>query len=161
MDTLSLERERVKRERENPKGTICRCCDQYAKLYRRKFNSGMAYGLILIFKYTFKNSPPHGWIKVTHVLAKEYGVNANAVEYSKLKLWGLIEPNKEPRDEESDTKDSGLWRITENGVLFVRRAISIPKKVHLYNNEVFGYSEESISIDEALGNHFKYSELMS
>ena len=158
MDTLLQERERILRERETPKGTVCRCCGQYAKLYRRKFNSGMAYALILIFKHTFKNSPPGGWIKITHVLAKEYGVNANAVEYSKLKLWNLIEPKL---SDDRDVKDSGLWRITEKGVLFVRRAISIPKKVYLYNNEISGYSDESTGIDEALGDHFKYSELMS
>lgn len=158
MDTLVEERERVLRERDSPKGTVCRCCDQYAKLYRRKFNSGMAYALILIFKYTFKNTPPGGWMHVTQVLAKEYGVNANAVEYSKLKLWGLVEQRT---NEDRDTKDSGLWRITEKGVTFVRRATQIPKKVFIYNNEVCGYSEEQTGIDEALGDGFKYSELMS
>jgi hypothetical protein len=76
-----------------------------------------------------------------------------------LRHWKLIEQQEQP-DGERSKKASGFWRPTELGVNFVRRMARVPSHVVLYNNEVEGFTETTTDIEEALGKHFDYAELM-
>ena len=54
-----------------------------------------------------------------------------------------------------------LYRPTLKGGKFVRNKITVPSHVILLRNEVIGWSETHINIEEALGEHFNYYELMN
>ncbi len=79
-------------------------------------------------------------------------------DYAKLRHWGLAE--LKPNDDDPSKKDSGLWRPTEKGRRFAYRQIRVPRYVYLYKNKVMGFSEETISIEEALKVSFDYDDLM-
>ena len=137
-------------------GANCPCCNQFVKLYKRPFNSGMAYSLILIYKLHLKY--PNEWIHLQEKFATEYKLNSNSMDYSQLERWELTERMRGIREDGSSCV--GFWRITQKGIRFVLRKTTIPKRVHIYNDKVYGFSGEEIYIEKGLSNKFDYSELM-
>ena len=140
-------------------GASCPCCDQYVKLYKRKLNSSMAYALLMIYKFFENNSDE--WLHVPSYLSR---INSTATvrggDWSKLRHWGLIEAQKAVRDDGSERV--GHYRITELGKQFVRSQARVRKHVYLYNQRpIKRPDDETVSIVEALGEKFDYTELMS
>jgi hypothetical protein len=45
--------------------------------------------------------------------------------------------------------------------MFVKHGREKPKNVFLYNNKIQGFSEETTTIKQALGDKFDFEELMS
>lgn len=130
------------------KGTKCPCCGQSVKLYKRKFNAGIAVFLIKLHKAT-KNG---NFIHASEVLN-----GTKSLDYSIAVHWGLIEGDSEEVD---GKRQSGMWRITEKGSQFVKNLRNIPSHIHIYNNTFVGFGEETIDIEQALGDKFDYEELM-
>jgi hypothetical protein len=138
-------------------GVECPCCKNYTKQYVRKFNSGMAYGLIKIYIIS-KNKD---YIHVSNEFIKEGISNPIKLEYSKLRYWGLLE-SKEKEKTVNDEKDNiGYWRITDKGRKFVENKIHIKERIKLINGEFHGFDGNDINIIDALKNKFNYNELMS
>lgn len=139
-------------------GAKCPCCDQFVKLYKRKLNSSMAHGLILIYKF-FENNDDE-WLHVPSYLSRiSSSATVRGGDWSKLRYWGLIEGEKGTRDDGSERV--GTYRITGRGKQFVLSQIHVPKHVYLYNqNPVSRDDGETITIKEALGEKFNYAELM-
>jgi hypothetical protein len=133
------------------KGAPCPCCGQFAKIYRRKINSGMAYGMVLFFK-------KFGWDQQWVHVPRETSLSRLGGDWAKLALWGLIEERGEVR--EDGGKHAGWWRITEAGVAWVSGRIRVPRFVNLYNGEVLGVDGDQVSIKDAIGDRFNYDELM-
>jgi hypothetical protein len=148
---LSVARAKLEKDRE--KGAHCPCCDQYAKIYNRKLNSAMAKSLILVEKY-FNKPYAEEYLHIENYLAKY----TRATDFYKLRFWGLIESKGEQRRDGSP--HAGFWKMLPKGHEFVRNQIRVPMRVALYNDEFMGESDETISIVEALGEHFDYQELM-
>lgn len=142
------------------KGVRCPCCRQNVKQYKRRFNSGMAVSLIYIIRLTKSGilDDNDGWMNIQVEFAKHYNQNANRMDYSQLKRWGLIEQKLNFTD--PTKKESGFWRITQKGINVANRRGAIPKYVYLYNDEIEGFSDETVVITEALKAPFDYSELM-
>lgn len=139
--------------RENfKKGIACPCCGQFVKLYKRKLNSGMARTLIYIYNHSKQD-----WLNV-----KDY-LRANSLpnnhDWTLLHYWGLLQ--EKGGDPEHGGKTIGEWRVTNKGVDFIRNIISVPSHIEIYNNRLYGYTENYINIIEALGKHFDYKELMN
>lgn len=138
-------------------GVDCPCCNQRVQLYDYKLFSSSALALIVLYRLSKQD------INQPYFHAREfaYGVNGEgrATHYTDMKFWGLIEkmPNDDPKK-----KSSGFWRITDQGRLFVEGKIKVPSRILVFNNKFYGYTDKSelISIRDALGNHFDYSELM-
>lgn len=147
-------------------GAKCPCCKQHAKIYKRKLNSGMAASLIAFAKVTQQTQPKDGWLKVPDDFVqttKLVTVLSNR-EYNKLRFWGLLEGQGPDQSLEADTPYSGMWRITELGLKFVRGDAKVARHVYLYDNRQMkgptsGVVEE-IDIKQALGDKFNYIELM-
>ena len=128
-------------------GVPCPCCTQLVKLYGYKINVGMVVVLIKMYKFGKE------WV---HPLID---LKTNNGDYAKLRFWGLVEPkSKEPTE---DKKASGYWRITEEGKKFVEGNKLVKEKAFLFNNKCYGFKGKEITIIEALGKKFSYSELMS
>jgi hypothetical protein len=134
-------------------GTRCPCCARLCRLYPRKLNSGIARSLIWLVK-SYEDYPR--WIDVP---AEGTKVVTRSRELGKLVHWGLIlrRPNDNPRK-----KTSGLWKPTQAGIDFVYDRVTVVSHVYLtYDNILRGYSKKQISIQDALGQHFHYQELMN
>lgn len=144
--TLLDARRYVQNKREE--GVFCPCCGQYAKTYRRKLNSEMALWLIWLVKQ-FKLKPDD-WVDVKTAPLR-------GGDYGKLIHWGLA---AQCLNTDKTKRTSGLWKPTEKGIHFSQRRVRVPSHVYLYNNEVLGFRDTLIDIEEALGERFDYAELM-
>ena len=137
------------------RGVVCPCCDQYAKIYKRKFNSSMARGLITLARYA-STHPQEEWFHLATIFrdAKVCASNDGAL----LRHWGLIAPFKGQRKDGS--KRVGYHRLTDLGKSFARGIGTIPAYAVLYSEELLRLSEEQVTMKAALGAKFSFEELM-
>lgn len=138
MDSLAEAREFVE-DGIRDKGVTCPCCGQFAKLYPRTLNGQMASALIKCWRAAGTD-----WFHVPTL------VPARADE-AKLRYWGFIE---------QDPTRNGYWRVTEQGVQFIRQLIRVPRQALVYNTRLYGFKGPDWGIKEALGQKFDYDELM-
>jgi hypothetical protein len=151
--TLTEARDYVKAGRDV--GVYCPCCNQYARIYKRKMNTGMALALLYMFIEYFNTAKE--WIHVEELFIKRNHKCSH--DWALLRFWGLIEENNEPS--EPDKKTNGLWRITARGKSFVNDTrLRLPSKAIIYNNKLIGFNDDMITIKQALGSQFDYEELI-
>jgi hypothetical protein len=161
------------------KGVECPCCGRFVKLYKRVMSSSMAYALILIDRHFRQSSE---WLHVQSYIVDLPDLNPKARaavrgDFAKLSYWGLLcehpkvelggrRKNASPPSSERPKRPvkppprSGLWRITHKGRQFVDGVIRVPSHALVYKRVARGFSEETVSIREALGERFDYDELM-
>ena len=137
-------------------GAHCPCCTQFAKIYERRLNSGMAACLLILYRIA-KEMRTEEWIYVPAWVSSHPAL-ANSREYPKLRYWGLVEQRE---NEDPDKKDSGFWRLTESGRNFVRGELEISSHVRLYDGRSLGFSGKPVTLKDCLGNRFSYQELMN
>lgn len=138
-------------------GINCPCCNQYVKLYKRKLNSSMAYGLIVITQKR-NGINTSDWFNMEDYF-KDLPVPATLRgDMPKLRHWGLLE--KKPGHKEDGNKSVGLYRLTSAGKNFVDGLTTVSEKAKLYNQKFYGFDGDQINIKQALGNKFNYNELM-
>lgn len=128
-------------------GAECPCCTQYAKVYRRKINSGMARALINQWRAAGQQlvHTKDLWLKFSK-------------EAAQLQWWGLIAQDQTPRD---DGGQSGWWNITDLGADFIRNRLSVPKYAYVYDGRLLRLdTSKSVNIIDCLGTRFDYQELM-
>ena len=137
-------------------GVICPCCDQNAQTYRVGMSSSMAVALITIANMSeLKSDGTYPWIYIPNV--PECLKLAGA--WAKIRYFDtLIE---EAPKERPDGGHAGWWRISTEGMRFVRAGTTIPKFVFLYNGEKLGQSDERVTIKDALGKKFDLRELLN
>lgn len=141
--------------RENwDEGVECPCCHQFVKRQKRILYSSMAYVLILIYKEQKKIGMDE-WVNVHQLMRNQ---KINVPDYTKFKFWDFLEAKIERRDD--DSSRNGMWRITRKGVAFIKGQILAPKYFWVYNDKVFGASDQQVNIKEALGKKFDYMEMM-
>lgn len=134
-------------------GTDCPLCGQHAKIYRRKINTTLAKALITM--YSTHDWLPDGGSDYMHVPS----LPGDTHEASQLAWWGLIE---EEHVQRPDGGRAGYWRLTWRGRCFVEHRIKVPKYAEVYNGRCIGMdSSEMVTIKDALGTRFNYSELMA
>lgn len=145
LETLAEARQFLKDNYQE--GTICPCCGQNVKLYKRKLGSSQARALIFMFKQT---------VKWTHIrdIVKEINIHG---DLAKLKYWNLVE---ERPNNDTKKKNSGWWTLTKEGEQFVSGRKEVPSHILIYNAKFLGYSGTTTTIKQALGKHFDYEELM-
>ena len=128
-------------------GTNCPCCGQKVKLWRKKPISTAVASLCKLVKMYDG--------KALHL--DKFNVVKKDRNFNQLVLWGLIRPEYN----EGETKRaSGEWHPTAKGIMFVNEVRSIRKYVYTYDNKVVKFSDETITVREALGNKFNYQELI-
>jgi len=127
-------------------GMDCPCCGQLVKQYRRSISNQMAKSLIKLY---------HLPIGFHH--RRDFDEGFTCGDFAKLKYWNLIHPKE---NEDSEKKDSGVWRTTSAGMAFVRNTLKVSKYALIYNGDLRGYEGKLIDIEQALGLKFNYEELM-
>jgi hypothetical protein len=78
-------------------------------------------------------------------------------DFSRLTHWGMIET---VACDDPTKRTAGMWRATRAGIDFARGLTRVESHVLVYNNESHGLTGERISVIDALGGQFDYSELM-
>lgn len=161
-DTLKAARRDVMESR--PMGLDCPCCGLYVKQYRRKIHAGMAAALIVFYKYQSKdyNRDPEGYSHVNELMSEKYPKmvrNSGRQDFPKLRYWGLIEEKWHDQEEETKRK-SGRWRMTAQGINFASGFTTVKRYAIIFNSELLKIEGPRGDIQEALGDHFKYQELM-
>ncbi len=132
------------------KGTRCPCCDQHAKIYRRKLNSAMVTTLRVCVRETEKifHAP-------TILKAAKVGRDR---DMSYLKEWGLVQ---EEEGKGRGGRTAGMYSVTELGRAFSEGRSKVPKYLFFFNQKVVARSEVEIGIDEAKVDRFHVSEVMA
>lgn len=137
---------------DKDKGYYCVACKSFVKRYRRSFNANMA--LALLFLYHNKEL---GFIHLENeMIRKGYKRSGDA---SYLRHYRLIEPLK--ADREDGSTRNGFYRITGTGIMFCEEKTTVQHIFLIFHNEIEGFAGENISIRQALGKRFNYSELMN
>ncbi|MGH8571522.1 MAG: hypothetical protein ACREX8_02960 [Gammaproteobacteria bacterium] len=78
-------------------------------------------------------------------------------EEGKLRYWGLVQ--------EANARDggprAGWWRVTEAGAAFVLNETRVARWALVYDGRSLGLDDsQTTSVTEALGDHFRYTDLM-
>lgn len=128
-------------------GVHCPACDQFAKVYRRKINAGMAHALIEMYRHAKTD-----WFYLPPITRRWQGRDEAGLRY-----WGLIEEATEPRE---DGGRKGWWRVTSDGEQFVRGTTTQPMYALVYDGKVLGFDGNRAGIRTALGQKFNYNQLM-
>jgi len=143
--TLEQSREWLRKHLND--GARCPCCSQFAKIYRRKINAGMARSLIEMWQVAGCD-----WVHLPTA------IGARSREEGKLAYWALVEESTEPRD---DGGRAGWWRVTPKGRAFVAGLTRVPKYAHIYDGRCLGFDDtELVGIRDCLGSRFNYDDLM-
>lgn len=129
-------------------GHECPCCTQFAKVYTRKLNAGMARSLIVMYRAARLD-----WQHIPTT------VGGRSREEGKLRYWGLVE--EETTLHRPDGGRAGYWRVTATGEEFVKLTLAMPSHAKVYDGRCLGLIGDPVSIRQALGSAFDYEELMS
>jgi len=134
------------REQAMARGAPCPCCTQYSKVYKRTITANSARLLILIYR-------DHGqsWVH-------SRTIGDGTGDLAKLRYWDLIEESTARRVGGGHT---GHWRITDRGVAFVHRRITVPAYALIYDGQLLELDGDPIGVRDALGERFDLAELLA
>ena len=152
-DNMTVKEVREYLQEHMDESNKCPCCTRLVRPYKRSIVVSAAKALIDAYKW-FKAHPDQEWVHVNDLgLGQEVGGN-----WAKLRYWRLIEEKPNPDD---PTKNhAGYWKLTEIGRKFVRREITLSKKLMIYMRRGIGFEGELVDIVQCLGNAFNYTEMM-
>lgn len=139
-DVLDALHDVLMRGRLESNGARCPGCERTVKAYRRPFNRTMARFLI---ELTAKSqaAPDGEFFHISDFTGYRGG------EYAYSRHWGLIESLV---DHDVDTKSSGYWRPTRQGIRVAQNRTAIQSHVLLYNNEKIGFDGDWVNMRDVL-----------
>ena len=137
----SLWEARVWLRRRLAKGAECPCCEQFAKIYRRRLDSGVTKTLLLMWKHSKTD-----WVDVKREIPQAGNGHMGMLNY-----WGFVE---------RAAARNGVWRITPAGEQFLLGHTTTPSHAEIYNGKLQRLSGDQINVKDALGSKFDYDELM-
>lgn len=128
-------------------GCHCPCCGQNAKLYKQKLTKQMVEGLVLLKRIAGTKPFPGDYIHTPSEFLKN-GMSATERNLARLRHWGLVE-----------SAAPGMWRLTEDGKLFLHGAIPMPHMVYLFNGKCHGADSSAVlTIWDVMGLTFDIHE---
>jgi len=133
-------------------GFVCGVCGSYVKRYTRKFNSNMAIAMIALLK--------HSKGKFVHLenFLNQHGYQ-RCGDASYLIHYGFLERRIGNREDGSSR--NGEYKLTGRGVMFCEGKIKAAQKFKILHNRFEGFAGNDITIQDALGERFNYTELMN
>jgi len=136
-------------------GCICPCCGRVCKVYKRSITGTMLKSFSNLNDITYGDFIFSG-DKKTYFHVSEFAYKHKIAEIAKLALWDFIEPL---RNEDTAKRCSGKWRITEKGKQFLKGSLSVPKYMHVYNDQVVGQSDKTVRAEDVANKKFNYQEI--
>jgi len=156
--TLAEARQFVQEGREHKDGVVCPCCEQRAKIYKRKLNAKMVLALIdLVDLYLSQDT--RDWINI-HDVKKIQG-RPGGGDFAKLRYFDLIVEKERDPEADGDQRSSGYWKPTKKGHLFVLGKWTVPEAVFLYDEKLVREAERETDVRTALGKQYSYAEVMA
>jgi hypothetical protein len=157
-DDVTLGEARAFTRKGAHKGTVCPCCQQTVKVYRRALGSSMA----VLLCHAARLFGTDRWFSVPKdfapALPEKHRNLLNGGDYAKLAWWGFVEAGNDRRADGSDR--TGMFRVTAKGADFARGLSRVPSHALVYNGQLMRLdTKDSISIQEALRNRFDFNEL--
>jgi hypothetical protein len=146
-DEMTLGEARAELRTLVDEGATCPCCTQFAKVYKRKIHSMMAYELIVCWRTAGAE-----WFHLPTIAPVRGG------DFGKLRYWGLVVEEIERRP---DGGRSGWWHITPAGADWILHGALVQKYARIYDGRCLSFEGEPVSIRDALGDKFRYDELMA
>lgn len=142
-------------------GSICPCCNQMAKMYRRPITSSMAYGLYLMYK-EYQNTKD--FIHIERFFKRKDIPSSIRGDIPKLRFWGLIEMKQNievtPAGKNKGEPVEGFYKVTAKGVDFIENKITVPCSVWVYNNTPYDFEGKEVSIKDCFKKKFDYDKLI-
>ena len=139
-------------------GAHCPTCGRYAKIYRRRIHSNMARQLIALYSLTQPERFFEGKLVIRYAHTRQVRDKCGYSDFTLAKHWGLVQAR--PNEDDPSVKDTGLWTLTGQGLGFVLGTSTIPKYAYLFDDRLVGFSDDVVSIRDALGKKFNYQEIM-
>ncbi len=146
-DTLAVAREKFWQEIETKEGGVCPCCDRFGKINCEPFGRAIAMGLLFLYKHGPNYVHPPS-------IANRVMLTAN--NHTKARHWGLIDAK--PNDDNPKKNKSGWWRINQRGVAVLESRLAVPSHAFVYNNTCLGFTDELVTLQDALGHPFDFRE---
>jgi len=140
-------------------GAVCPVCLQPANSYERQINSNGARALVLWWHH-YRDFEYHKLTEFYEEFPTATKQLSRGGEWAKLLLWDVIE--ERPVKPGENRKNSGWYRITEDGARWVLREIIIERYCYTYVGlKVLGWDREQyVNIDAALSKKFSYKDLL-
>ncbi len=139
-------------EQSSKDSIICPCCKHRHKIYKRSIDFNTALTLAYMFKAGGRIA-----VHVSKVQRKYGNINTGGY-FAILRNWGLI--NESLSHEPKGGRQSGYWKVTEEGELFLKGKLQVPKYCHILKNECIGLSGEPVSITDCIPEDFDYKTMM-
>jgi hypothetical protein len=149
---LSAKHEFFESAFEKGRMTECPCCGRWTKAYKRPFNITMLKGLHWLALANAENP----WVDVPNK-APRWLIRSN--QLSTCRWWHLVERMEYVDGDDSDTKHSGLWRITDMGKDFLSGKEQIKKYCITFDGNIIGYDGPYIGPND-VDEFFSYSKTM-
>lgn len=151
---------------EKPGGIRCPVCAQHAQAYKRKITKSMVnvMGRMLAIQgermlsltdaikpgNTFEtDASGKRWVHLPHV--KQESRDATMLAY-----WGLIEEWSVVRE---DGGRAGYWRVTDEGIEFLKGEMRVFTYAHVYRGERYAFSGDQITVHD-VAPKFNLNDLM-
>lgn len=130
-------------------GVRCPCCDSYIRVYARTITRSQVHFLRDLYRAQSRLPAvdrPRGLD-----VRKLEGQHMRGGDYSKLRLWGLIERGE---------RGHGHWYLTGKGVQWLRGRIRVPRYAYVDRGELVRFSAEQLSVHDAHRETFDLDELL-
>lgn len=128
-------------------GARCPCCNQFAKIYKRKLTESQVGTLRRLLD---RQRQIGGWVHLpdVHQPSRDFATTA---------YFGLSEQSAEERP---DGGKSGYWMVTSDGINFLRGRYPVHKYARIYDGRCLGYEGDQVTVDD-IAPQFRLDELMS
>lgn len=124
------------------KATECPCCERYAKITPTHLHFTMVKQLL---KMKWRGMQGQRFVRSRELADATVGTNGCMTT---TKHWGFV-LNGEDTTELSGTKGAAsLWTISQKGLDFIAGKIAVPKFCLLYDDKVYGWSDELVFVTQ-------------
>ncbi len=143
--------EYVEKHRDN--GLDCPVCEQFVKVYPRKLSESQ---IRTLYELAARNCGWDGheetrWVHINSEIPQM------ARDFATVSYFLLAEQETALRPDGGRT---GYWRVTREGVQFLKDEIKVKKYALVYNNEVLGYEGDAVGVQD-VAPEFNLRELMA
>lgn len=125
-------------------GDVCPCCTQRAQTYKRKLNVTQVKALAMLARAQVVMTT-EDFLHAPTVLASEANL---AREVGKLALWDLVIEGTAKR---SDGGHAGMWRVSLDGLAFLRGQKRVHKYARVYNGRRLSFAGDLVGIHDVAG----------
>jgi hypothetical protein len=127
---------------------VCPCCGVTSRIYRRKIHKAMIDDLVSLYRKGGNERYIHNNVFLLG--------NKGLGDFGKFQYWGMVDHKF---NEERGTKDSGMWKITKDGISFLKGNHYIPKYAYVKHDEVLYFSDEMYTVHDAYKEPFNFKEI--